>query len=167
MELRLHARDWQGHAPDWIAAAVSGFLAGAVLMVLEAVWTLLLGNGDPWATARMVSALVTGPQVLGDGGFSLGLVVLALAIHYALGVVFGLLLAAGMALLHLDGSPGRMEFAGALFGLLLYLLNFHGMSYAFPWLAGMRGWSTLMAHLVFGISAALLYWKLRRVPAQG
>jgi hypothetical protein len=26
----------------------------------------------------------------------------------------------------------------------------------------LRGWATLVAHLVFGVSAALLYWKLAR-----
>jgi hypothetical protein len=34
----------------------------------------------------------------------------------------------------------------------------------FPWLAEMRGWATLAAHLVFGIVAALLYRRLERRP---
>ena len=31
-----------------------------------------------------------------------------------------------------------------------------------PWFIEMRGWATFLAHLVFGLVAALLYWRLRR-----
>ena len=164
--LRLHGHHWHGRKPDWAAAAVAGFLAGAVLMVLEGVWTLLMDNGDPWLTARMLAAMVLGSGVLERTGFSLGVVLLALFIHYLLGIVFGLALAALVTEFHSEHSPGRIETIGAVFGVLLYLVNFHLMSLAFPWFVQMRGWSTLMAHLVFGISAALLYWKFRREPAQ-
>jgi hypothetical protein len=30
----------------------------------------------------------------------------------------------------------------------------------------MRGWSTLAAHLIFGMSAAIIYWKLERPIGQ-
>jgi hypothetical protein len=168
--LRLHWGEWQGRRPDWIAAAVAGFLAGAVLMVLEAVWTLMVGNavgnGDPWLTSRMLAAMVLGSGVLERTGFSLGIVVLALVIHYLLGILFGLVLAALVTEFHGEGRPGAMETIGAVFGALLYLFNFYLMSYAFPWFVQMRGWATFMAHLIFGISAALLYWKLARQSAQ-
>jgi hypothetical protein len=164
--LHRHFGEWHGRRPDWVAAAVAGFLAGAVLMVLEGVWTLWLGasvgNGDPWSTSRMLAAMVLGRGVLDASGFSLGVVVLALVIHYLLGIAFGLALAVLVTEFHSEGKPGAMETLGALFGVVLYLFNFHVMSFAFPWFAQMRGWSTFMAHLVFGISAALLYWKLSR-----
>lgn len=167
--LRLHWFEWHGRRPDWAAAAVAGFLAGAVLMVLEGVWALFAGtgvlHGDPWLTSRMLAAMVLGRGALEGGGFSLGIVLLALAIHYLLGILFGLALAALVTEFHSEASPGAMQFIGACFGVLLYLVNFYLMSYAFPWFAELRGWSTLMAHLIFGISAALLYWKLRRVQA--
>lgn len=165
--LRMHFGEWHGRRPDWTAAAVAGLLAGAVLMVLEGVWTLWLSTsvaqGDPWRTSRMLAAMVLGRGVLEGTGFSLGVVVLALAIHYLLGALFGLALGALVTEFHGEGKPGAMETLGALFGAVLYLFNFHAMSFVFPWFAQMRGWSTFMAHLVFGISAALLYWKLSRV----
>jgi hypothetical protein len=165
--LRMHFGEWHGRRPDWIAAAVAGFLAGAVLMVLEGLGSLWLGtsvaHGDPWLSSRMLAAMVLGSGVLESTGFSLGVVVLALVIHYLLGIVFGLMLAVLVTEFHGDAKPGVMEFIGAAFGTLLYLFNFYIMSFAFPWFAQMRGWSTFMAHLVFGISAALLYWKLSRV----
>lgn len=165
----MHFGEWHGRRPDWIAAAVAGFLAGAVLMVLEGLGTLWLGTsvgpGDPWLSSRMLAAMVLGSGVLEGTGFSLGVVVLALAIHYLLGIVFGLMLAVLVTEFHGDAKPGVMELIGAVFGTLLYLFNFYIMSFAFPWFAQMRGWSTFLAHLVFGVSAALLYWKLSRVRA--
>lgn len=167
--LRMHFGEWHGRRPDWMAAAVAGFLAGAVLMVLEGVWTLLLGssvgNGDPWRTSRLLAAMVLGPGVLEQSGFSLGVVALALFIHYLLGILFGLALGALVTEFHGEGRWGTMETIGALFGALLYIVNFYLMSYAFPWFDQMRGWATFMAHLVFGISAALLYWKLGKQGA--
>jgi hypothetical protein len=32
----------------------------------------------------------------------------------------------------------------------------------FPWFAEVRGWTTLLINLIFGISTAALYWKLAR-----
>jgi hypothetical protein len=134
--------------------------------VLEGAWTLWLsagvGQGDPWHTSRMLAAMVLGRGVLEGSGFSAGVVVLALVIHYLLGALFGMALAALVTEFHSEGKPGAMETLGALFGAVLYLFDFHVMSFVFPWFAQMRGWSTFMAHLVFGVSAALLYWKLSR-----
>lgn len=45
----------------------------------------------------------------------------------------------------------------ALFGLALYLFNFHVMVLAFPWFAEPRGWAAVCAHLVFGGVAAAVY----------
>ena len=35
----------------------------------------------------------------------------------------------------------------------------------FPWLADLRGGDTLAAHALFGVVAALLYWRLKRTIA--
>jgi hypothetical protein len=51
---------------------------------------------------------------------------------------------------------------GLVFGVLLYVLSFHVATQAFGWLAELRGWTTLLAHLIFGVTASLLYWKLAR-----
>jgi hypothetical protein len=57
---------------------------------------------------------------------------------------------------------GAAMLAGAVFGLLLYLLNFYIISALFPWFADMRSWATLIAHLIFGMAASLMYMKLER-----
>jgi hypothetical protein len=169
MELPLRPLEWERRAPNWLVAAVSGFAAGAVLMVLDVIWSSMVGEGGPWQTSHMIAPIFIAPDNAHPSTypFSVGVVSIALAVHYALGVAFGLVLAAIMAPLNLDASMPRAVATGAVFGLVLYLINFFGMVRWFPWLADLRGWATFAAHLVFGIVAALLYWKLterQRIP---
>jgi hypothetical protein len=162
MELRMHSHHLEARAPDWLAAAVSGFAAGAVLMVLELLWSTMGMDVSPWATSHRIAAIVMGPDVLQSTDFSFSVVAVALATHYVLGIVFGMVLSAIIAPFHFDSSAGMGLLAGAVFGLAIYLLNFYGMVRFFPWFADMRGWATLAAHLIFGMVAAVMYWKLER-----
>ncbi|WP_019561802.1 hypothetical protein [Caldimonas manganoxidans] len=167
--MELHLSTWRSGSsrPDWMAAAVSGLAAGAVLMVLELFWAASMGGDGPWRLPHMVAALVLGADWLETAAaqgyaFHAGVVAAALLVHYALGMLFGLALGALVSWWRLDSLLGRMEALGAAFGVLLYVVNFHGLAHGFPWFLDLRGGATLMAHLVFGICAALLYWKLAR-----
>lgn len=162
MELHIHSHHLEARAPDWAAAAVSGFAAGAVLMVLELLWSSIVTGVNPWITSHKIAAIVMGPDALQSSSFSVGVVALALATHYALGVVFGVALCAIIAPFHFDSSVGMGLLVGAVFGLAIYLLNFYGMVRWFPWFADLRGWTTFAAHLIFGMTAALMYLKLER-----
>lgn len=166
MELQLREHDWRLRRPDVGAALAAGLVAGAALMVIELAWAASIG-GDPWRVSRLVAALVLGPGILEGSGFALGVVAVALLTHYLLGVLFGLVLAYVIAGFNYDDDrgAGMMQVIGAVFGMALYLLNFHGLGFVFPWLAELRGWATFVAHLVFGIAAAFTYWKLERQRA--
>lgn len=163
MELPARSLHWERRQPNWLVAAVSGFAAGAVLMVLDMFWSTIVDNGGPWRTSHMIAPIFLGGEVARSTGFhfSIGIVALALVVHYALGILFGLVLAAVMAPLHLDATPLRALVTGAVLGLAVYVFNFFGLVALFPWLADLRGWAAVGAHLVFGIVAALLYWKLQ------
>jgi hypothetical protein len=156
-------RGWQWRSTDWTAAAVSGFAAGAVLMVLDLIWSSLFNAHGPWRTSHMIAPIFFGADSLktANFGFSVGVVSMALAAHYALGIVFGLAMAAIMEQFRLE-SPARALVAGAVLGTLLYLVNFHVLVLFFPWLADLRGLDTYAAHVVFGMVAAGLYWRLKR-----
>jgi hypothetical protein len=167
MDLDLDLRRSRRHAPDWVAAAVSGFAAGALLMVLELIWAATVGGEGPWRISNLVAAITLGPATAQSSAFSVGVVGVALITHYVLGIVFGLVLAWLIGVFHRESSLMSVETIGTTFGALLYLLNFHGMSALFPWIAELRGWSTFIAHLVFGLAAALLYWRLRRPLEDG
>jgi hypothetical protein len=162
MELHAHTHHWVRRSPDWRAAAVAGFAAGAILMVLELFWSASGAGENPWEISHMVAAIVAGPDTLGPSGFELGVMALALVIHYVLGIMFGLILGAVMAPFHLDSSAGLALTIGGVFGLLLYVFNFFGLTALFPWFVELRSGATLVAHLIFGMSAAFLYWKLER-----
>lgn len=164
MDLRMHLYHWQ-HAPDWPAAAVAGLAGGAILMVLELFWSFLVSGGSPWAASHMIAAIVMGPGTLQSSEFSLGVVAVALVAHYLLGTVFGLVLGAIITPICRASGPGLVLPAGAVFGAVLYLLNFYGMVHFFPWFAEWRGAATFVIHLIFGMAAALLYWKLDRYEA--
>jgi hypothetical protein len=164
MELQLHLHRWEQHEPDWSAAAVSGFAAGAVLMVLELLWATVANGAGPWRISQLVAALVLGPETLRSPAydFSVLVVAVALATHYFLGCLFGMALGFVSAGFRYDTNPGVLVIVGAAFGALLYLFSFYGTTRVFWWLVELRGWTTLIAHLIFGITASLLYWKLAR-----
>ena len=168
MDALLGLRSTQRHATDWIAAAVAGFAAGAVLMVLDLVWSALFNPGGPWRTSHMIAPIFLGENAVpaSGGEFAIGVVTIALATHYALGIVFGLVLAAAMVQFGLDETPMKGVGAGAVFGAVLYVVNFDLMVVFFPWLAELRGADTLAAHILFGCVAGLLYWRLKRTATE-
>lgn len=163
MDLHLHTPHWEHRLPDWTAAAVSGFVAGAVLMVLDLLWSAVVSGESPWRSSHLIAAIVLGPQTLASSSdFGLGVVAVALLTHYVLGILFGLALAFVLVGLHWEANLVSAQLVGALFGAALYLFDFHIMTQAFPWFSELRGWPTLAAHLVFGVVAALLYRSLNR-----
>jgi hypothetical protein len=162
MELHVHSHRWERRRPDWTAAAVAGFVAGALLMVLDLLWSTIFVGVSPWDTSHRIAAIAFGPDALRSSDFNFWIVAAALATHYLLGIVFGMVMAAVIAPFHFDSSGAMVLVTGAVFGLALYLLNFYGMVRFFPWFAEMRSVATLIAHLIFGMAAALMYWKLER-----
>jgi len=162
MELRLHSRKLTENAPDWTAAAISGFVAGALLMVVEMLWATDVMDATPWTMSHMVAAVITGPDTAQGHYFDAGVVAIALAIHYVLGMLYGTVLAAVLAELRLDVGIGQSLAAGAVFGMVLYLINFYGMTVFFPWFSEVRGLPAFIAHVVFGMASAFLYCKLAR-----
>ncbi|WP_454727185.1 MULTISPECIES: hypothetical protein [Cupriavidus] len=160
MELHMQSHHYVRRLPDWMAAAVSGLAAGALLMVVELFWSTMVAGVNPWGTTRMIAAIVMGPDVLQTSLFSVSTVAAALVIHFVLGAVLGMILAVIIAPFHFDSSVGMVLLTGAVFGLAVYLVDFYGMTRFFSWFADARGWHTLMGHLIFGMTAAIAYWKL-------
>jgi hypothetical protein len=168
MELDHRSMTLDRRTPDWAVGLVSGLAAGAVLMVLDLLWSVVVESGGPWRTSHMIAPIFTGADAaqLTEYKFSWGVVAIALAVHYALGMLFGLVLAAVMTPLHLDVTPAKAIVAGIVAGAILYVVNFHLLTQMFPWLAELRGWPSIAANLLFGATAALLYCKLGRIPTR-
>ncbi len=165
MEFPLHLHGWAQRRPDWFAAAAAGLAGGAVLMVLELLWSATrMDVAGPWRISQLVAAIVMGPGLLHGSAFTFepGVALVALLTHYALGIVFGLVLGFVASGLGYETDVRGIVSCGALFGALLYLFNFYGMVRLLPWFTELRGGPALIAHLVFGATVALLYWKLGR-----
>ena len=162
MELHLQRHHWERRSPDWAAAAVAGFAAGALLRVIEMVWSALVQGVSPWSLPRMIAAIALGPDTLQTDEFSVPVLAVALVIHYVLGIVFGMLLALIIAPFRLDSSVAMALLVGAVFGIALYLVDFYGMVRIFTWFKEVRGAGMLVLHIIFGAATAALYWKLER-----
>jgi uncharacterized membrane protein YagU involved in acid resistance len=114
----------------------------------------------------MIAAIVLGRNGLAQPAtFDLGIMLVALLIHFALSILFALILAAIMAPFSFDSSVGMASLVGAVFGLAVYLVNFYGMTRFFPWFADARNWVSFIAHIVFGLVAADTYLRLERREA--
>lgn len=161
MELHLGNRHWEAHTPDWPAALIAGFLAGALLMILEFLWAVTGGN-DPWLVAHKVAGITLGHNVVTTSDFSVGVIALALITHYVLGMLFGCILAIVLSAFRLEQSPGMAFGIGAAFGIVLYIFNFYVMAKAYPWFAEMRTLETFIGHVIFGMTAGFAYWRMQR-----
>lgn len=158
MELHLHSHHFGRRMPEWPAAVIGGCVAGAVFLIIELFAMRVVGR-SLWAPLRMTAAIVMGRDALHAAPFAPGVVV-ALVTHFALSILFAVILAAIMAPFSLDASVGLAALVGVVFGVLLYVINLHGMTYLFPWFADARGWPTFLNHVLFGLVAADIYLAL-------
>src|SRR5229473_2501434 len=167
MELHMHAHHFTHRMPDWRAAALAGVIAGVVFLVLEVVLMTLMTGASPWASPRMIAAIILGRSALqSPATFAVGVMIAALVVHFVLAIVFALILSLIMAPFSFDSSLAMASLVGAVFGLAIYLINFYGMTQFFPWFAEARNWVSVFAHLVFGVLAADTYMRLERKEAQ-
>lgn len=167
MELHFHSHRLTHRMPNWPAAIVAGFMACAFFSAVEMLTVLLMTGESPWIPPRMVAAIVMGRGVLPPPAtFDLGVVVIALAVHFALGAVLGAILGMIIAPFRLDSDIGIVTLTGAVFGLAVYGFNFHVMTQFFPWFIASRDWMMVMGHIVFGAFAGYMYWVLSQVERQ-
>jgi len=147
--------------PDWSAAVLAGAIAGAVFLVLG-VFLMTLATGESLLEPpRMIAAIILGRGALqSPQAFSVGIVLTAFVVHFALAIVLALILRLIMASFNLDSSMRMTSVAGSAFGVAVYLINFYGMTRFFPWFAEARNWASLLVHIVFGVMTADLYMRL-------
>jgi hypothetical protein len=87
-------------------AAIAGLAAGVIFLILEVLATWILGT-SPWAPLRMTAAIVMGHSAASQSAtFDPSVTLVALVVHFALSLIFGLILAAIMASFSLDSSIG-------------------------------------------------------------
>lgn len=150
--------------PRWKAAVWAGLIAGVIFIMLEMLLVSLIAGGSPWAPVRMMAAILLGQGVLPPPAtFDLGVAVAAMVVHSALAVVYGLILS--LLIYRLELGPALL--IGALFGIGLYVVNFYGFTAVFPWFAMARNWMSVLAHALFGLTAAWAYKELAKHEVRG
>jgi len=145
---------------DWKRGAIAGLVAGLVFVIVEMMLVPTVGGGEMWGPPRMMAAIALGKGVLPPPAtFDAGIVMAGMAVHFVLSAVLGVIYAAIANALKLSAAMSLI--VGAVFGLVVYLVNFYGSTALFPWFAMARTPITLFSHLVFG---AVLGWMLRARP---
>lgn len=145
--------------PAWGAAVGAGLLAGLVYLLLQTFLNVYVYGESPWTFFHMAQAIAQGPGVVEPRQmFDAGGIGIALALHFALAAAYGIV--AGHIL---DEAPARLAPPlGIGFGIVVYLVNFHGFTGAFPWFAELRGIVTLVSHAAFGLVLGVAFPRLRR-----
>jgi hypothetical protein len=149
----------------WMVGGLLGGLAASVTSTLAQLllWALFEPRGALdllWRDTRLAAAILLGPHVLPPSTSSAAAAFAAASlVHLLLSLGFALAIAWLLPRLKLPAWLG-----GGLMGLLLYLGALHGATIFLPWFEEARGWITVLAHAVFGMTAAMVAdaW-LRRV----
>ncbi|XKH61662.1 sodium:proton antiporter [Halomonas sediminis] len=147
-------------ASAWGAAAIAGVIAGVVFLVLEMTLVPLFQQTSPWVPVRMMAAIGLGAEILqSPANIALDVGLAAMVVHFTLSLIYAWLLAP-----FLEGTkPFTAMLRGALFGLVIYAVNFYLFTILFPWFEEARTWLTIAAHLIFGAVLATSYCHLRDV----
>ena len=139
--------EFKGSAAIW-----AGLIAGVVFLVMEMILVTTLGGGSAWGPPRMMAAMVMGQEVLpgpeNPPTFDMGIVLVGMMVHFMLSIVLAVALAAVLGAMR--AGAGTAIAVGAGFGLLVYIVNFYGLTAVFPWFENARNWITIASHLVFG-----------------
>lgn len=147
-------------SPAPILWAALGAAVASTLVELPLWW--IAGDDvirNLFRDARLTAAIVMGRRVLvSTTGFDLLVMGVATLVHVALSLAYTAVLAKVVSSMSLRSAL----LAGGAFGLVLYGINLHAFTAIFPWFIPVRGAITLVAHLVFGITAAAVCRLARR-----
>lgn len=133
-------------------ALFAGLWAGVIATVAQLIlwWLAEMPLLETlFRDARLTAALVMGPAVLlAPSTPQWDILLVATLIHFFLSVAYALIPA--LLVGRLLTRPAL--FAGALYGLAIYVINLYGLTMLFPWFIVARDWVTLVTHLVFGVA---------------
>ena len=142
--LRNYARNFD--ETDWFKAVYAACIAAVVFLVLQMMIAAFIQGYGPWMPVRMIGAIALGTGALAETGFPVGVLIVAFLLHLGLSIATAWVLA---PVVH-GNTLAMAALTGAAAGVLIYLVNFHVLVLGFTWFEGIRGWATLLNHLIFG-----------------
>lgn len=147
---------------DIRAAMFAGVLAAIVATAVQLLLWRAYAFPLPAALfrdARLAAAIVLGRSVLPPPAtFDWRIMLVATGVHFTLSIVYAFVLAAAIGRL----AAREAIATGALFGLVLYVVNMYAFTWLFPWFAITRDGITAVAHVAFGITAGATYIAVRK-----
>lgn len=139
---------------DPAMALIVGIGAGVVATAAQLLLWWLAGMPvleTLFRDARLTAALIMGTSVLPPPSTApWDVLLVATLIHFALSVGYAVIAAQVTGRLR----TGAALLAGALYGMLIHVVNMYGLTMLFPWFAVARDWVTLATHVVFGVALA-------------
>ena len=144
----------------WRAAVLSSLLGGVAFLVLQMTLVPLLTSSGPLAPLRWTASLVLGARALA-GPFDATTLAVGLAVHAVLSIVYGVLLV-GVVHRWFAEKSGPGVIAGAMYGFLLYIVNFGLLVAVFPQFSGAPAGAGVLSHIAFGVLTVAIYQALLR-----
>lgn len=147
--------------PSALAGVPAGLVAGIAYLLAQAVFAVTAYGGTGAEPFQRIAAILLGPDAAPPPGEWTSLAIgMALIIHVPLSAVYGRIV--DVLVMRFDHLPLAAAL-GAVFGALLYLVNFHAIApAAFPWFEDSRTLATAADHVLFGVVAAVACVALRR-----
>jgi hypothetical protein len=154
------------HIPDVIGlgGAVAGFLAGAVMVLLSPILSLLTGI-DVWEPPKIIAATVYGPSVMDTTGFVAGPVITGTLIHFAISIVLGAIF--GIVchrLFHLTTDFGLPALIGLCYGLMIFFVAYFIIPMINPTVVEYGMAPVIAQNMAFGICLGMFYSLVRPQP---
>lgn len=147
-----------------LGGAVAGFLAGAVMVLLSPILSLLTGISI-WQPPKIIAATVYGASVANSTGFEAGPVILGTLIHFAISIVLGAIFGVIMhRLLHLTTEFGLPALAGLCYGLIIFFFAYFIAPLVNPVVNQYSMAAVIAQNLAFGICLGIFYSLVRPQP---
>lgn len=159
---RHHPNSYTNDRTDWKAAAWAGGIAGAVFGMAEMLMAWMFMGQSPWGPPRMIAAMLMGKSVLPPpAAFEMGIMMMAMAIHFMLSIVLGMIFS--WIVHRLSGTSATA--IGVVFGLTVYFVNSHLMLPFFTGSTQAHYGVNLANHLIYGVALGSAYAGMRQPKA--
>jgi hypothetical protein len=137
-----------------LRAGVAGGMAGGAVMAMFSMIMLWAAGSGFWTPLNLIAHTVWRSAPL-DGRFSVAALVIGMAVHLTMAMLFGTVIAA--AAVRLPASRSLVIAAGMLFTALLWAVMQYGIWRAVDATAArdFTPWVFAVAHLMFGMLAAM------------
>ncbi len=150
--------DKQFFGVNWRGGLAGGVVGGLVWLLGMMVSAAAVGL-PAWAPLKFTGAFLLGTNAaLDTAPFSWETLVLGSVLHLFFSVLYAFVLG---AYIRYHGTKSAI-FAGAIFGLILYIVNFHLFSPAFPWMESLLNPGTVLAHLLYGVAVGWVYIRVEQ-----